>query len=308
MHSTLTSLSSCSVSPRFARLTRAAVATLLVSALAACGKTEPAPAPAAEPAPANAGATGRPPPPTPEEIAANAKAAAAPAEATPAAAPAEATPAAVAPGAPAAVAAPSTAPAAPGTQHPAMKDPKLATEKAPETFKITFKTTKGDITVQVNRAWSPVGADRFYNLVKIGYFKDVAFFRAIAGFMAQFGIHGDPAVNNVWKDASIQDDPPAGQSNRKYTLTFAKKGMPNSRSVQFFINYKDNTMLDGMGFTPIGEVVAGKEAFDKINTQYGEGAPRGMGPDQMRVQTEGNAYLKKDFPALDYILSAEIAK
>ena len=182
----------------------------------------------------------------------------------------------------------------------------LATLKAPEKFSVRFKTTKGDITLQVTRAWSPLGADRFFNLVKIGYFKDIAFFRAVPNFMAQFGIHGDPAVNNVWRDASIPDDPPAGQSNKKYFLTFAKKGIPNSRSVQFFVNFKDNAMLDTMGFTPIGEVTEGKENFDKINTQYGEGAPRGMGPDQMRVQTEGNAYLKKDFPALDYILSAEV--
>ena len=184
-----------------------------------------------------------------------------------------------------------------------MKDPKLAVEVAPEEFRVKVETTKGAFTIAVHKKWSPKGADRFYNLVKIGYFQDVAFFRAIAGFMAQFGIHGDPAVNNVWKEASIDDDPSAGQSNKAYTVTFAKKGMPNSRSVQFFLNFKDNAMLDQMGFTPFGEVIEGKDVVDKINTEYGEGAPRGMGPDQMRVQAEGNAYLKKDFPNLDYIKS-----
>lgn len=284
---------------------RSLLAALALAGVSACSKPEAAPAaaPAEAAAPAAEAAKpagGRPPPASPEEI--NNK------ELKPAAPAAAATETGAAPsatpGAPAAPAAP--APVGDGKEHPAMKNPALATLKAPEKFSVRFRTTKGDITLQITRAWSPIGADRFFNLVKIGYFKDIAFFRAVPNFMAQFGIHGDPAVNNVWRDASIQDDPPAGQSNKKYFLTFAKKGMPNSRSVQFFINFKDNAMLDGMGFTPIGEVVQGKENFDKINTQYGEGAPRGMGPDQMRVQTEGNAYLKKDFPALDYILSAEV--
>lgn len=203
-------------------------------------------------------------------------------------------------------AAAATATAAPGAAHPAMQNPALATETAPDEFKVKFDTTKGSFTIAVHKKWSPAGADRFYNLVKIGYFRDVAFFRAIAGFMCQFGIHGDPAVNRVWREASIQDDPPAGQSNRRYTITFAKKGLPNSRSVQFFINFKDNMMLDQMGFTPFGEVVDGQAVVDQINTEYGEGAPGGRGPDQMRVQTEGNAYLKASFPRLDYVTSVTL--
>ncbi|MBM4343971.1 MAG: peptidylprolyl isomerase [Deltaproteobacteria bacterium] len=187
-----------------------------------------------------------------------------------------------------------------------MNDPKLAAEKAPDEFKVKFDTTKGPFVVAVTKKWSPVGADRFYNLVKIGYFQDVAFFRAIAGFMCQFGIHGDPAVNNVWKEASIDDDPPIGQTNARYTLTFAKKGMPNSRSVQFFINFKDNGNLDGMGFTPFARVVEGTDVIDKINTEYGEGQPAGRGPNQMRVQMEGNRYLQAEFPNLDYIKSATL--
>jgi peptidyl-prolyl cis-trans isomerase A (cyclophilin A) len=207
------------------------------------------------------------------------------------------------PAPPVASATPKAPEAAPGA---AMKDPSLAKEVAPDEFKVKFETTKGNFTIAVHKKWSPLGADRFYNLVKIGYFRDIAFFRAIAGFMCQFGIHGDPAVNQVWKEASIQDDPPAGQSNRRYTITFAKKGLPNSRSVQFFINFKDNMMLDQMGFTPFGEVVEGQAVVDQINTEYGEGAPRGQGPDQMRVQAEGNAYLKADFPRLDYVKSVTL--
>jgi peptidyl-prolyl cis-trans isomerase A (cyclophilin A) len=214
--------------------------------------------------------------------------------------PPAAEPAAAAPGAPAPAAAPV------GVNEAAMKDPKLAAEVAPDEFRVKFETTKGSFTVAVHKNWSPKGVDRFYNLIKIGYFRDVAFFRAIAGFMAQFGIHGDPAVNTVWREASFDDDAPAGHSNKAYTLVFAKKGSPNSRSVQFFLNFRDNTMLDQAGFTPFAEVVEGKDVVDKINTEYGEGSPSGIGPDQMRVQAEGNAYLKRDFPNLDYITTATI--
>lgn len=230
--------------------------------------------------------------------------ASAPAEAAKPAEPAAAAaPEAVPPVAPVAapVAAPAPLAAAPaGGGHPAMKDPKLATESAPDEFKVKVVTTKGDVVFAIHKAWSPAGADRFYNLVKIGYFADVAFFRSIAGFMCQFGIHGDPEVNNVWKEASIQDDPPAGHTNAPYTLTFAKKGMPNSRSVQFFINFKPNSNLDGMGFTPFGEVVEGKDVVDKISTEYGDT------PNQMRVQSEGNRYLKAEFPNLDYVKSISL--
>ncbi len=252
------------------------------------------------------------------------KEAAAPAAApeTPAAAPAEAPkpveapkPAEPAPAvAPAAAPTPAAAPAAApaeapkdGSQHPALHDPAKATEKAPDQFKVTFKTTKGDITIEIKKEWSPLGADRFYNLVKMGYFKDIAFFRVVPGFMAQFGIHGDPTVNGVWRDLGIPDEP-VKQSNKRGWLTFAKKGMPNSRSVQFFLNLVDNPNLDGMGFAPFGQIVKGQDVLDKINSEYGEGAPRGRGPDQMRLQTQGNEYLKKEFPNMDYIISAEVEK
>jgi len=186
----------------------------------------------------------------------------------------------------------------------AAPDPVKLTEKAPDTFKAQFDTTKGKITIEVTRSLAPNGADRFYNLVKSGYFKDLAFFRVIKGFMCQFGIHGDPAVAAKWRSANIQDDPVKG-SNTRGTVTFATAG-PNTRSSQFFINFGDNAGLDSQGFSPFGKVTEGMDIVDKINGEYGEGAPRGRGPDQGRLQREGNAYLKKDFPNLDYIKSATI--
>ena len=183
-------------------------------------------------------------------------------------------------------------------------DPSKLTEKAPESFKAKFTTTKGAFTIEVTRSLSPNGADRFYNLVKSGYFQDIAFFRVIPGFMGQFGIHGDPKVSAPWREARIQDDPVKG-SNQRGAITFAMAG-PNTRTTQFFINLVDNTNLDRMGFSPFGKVVEGMDVVDKINGEYGEGAPRGRGPNQMRIQSEGNAYLKAEFPRLDYIKSAAV--
>jgi peptidyl-prolyl cis-trans isomerase A (cyclophilin A) len=183
-------------------------------------------------------------------------------------------------------------------------DPSKLKEKAPETFKTQFDTTKGKFTIEVTRALAPNGADRFYNLVRSGYFSDIAFFRVIPGFMCQFGIHGDPKVATAWRAASITDDP-VKSSNTRGAITFATAG-PNTRTTQLFINFGDNKNLDGMGFSSFGKVTEGMDVVDKINGEYGEGAPRGRGPDQGRVQQEGNAYLKKDFPKLDYIKSATI--
>ena len=185
-----------------------------------------------------------------------------------------------------------------------LKDPSKATEKAPETFKVKFDTTKGAFTLEVTRAWSPLGADRFYNLVKNGYFADIAFFRVISGFMVQFGIHGDPAVASAWRGARIQDDP-VKQSNTKGYISFAMAG-PNTRTTQMFINFGDNERLDGMGFSPFGKVTEGMDVVESIYSGYGEGAPSGMGPDQGRVQMQGNAYLKAEFPRMDYIKSAQL--
>ena len=187
-----------------------------------------------------------------------------------------------------------------------LKDPSKAVEKAPETFKVQFETTKGDFTIEVTRAWSPLGADRFYNLVKAGFFTDVAFFRVIEGFMVQFGIHGDPAVSSAWKGARIKDDP-VTQSNGKGYISYAMAG-PNTRTTQLFINFGNNRNLDGMGFSPFGKVTEGMGVVESIYNGYGEGAPNGMGPDQGLVQLQGNKYLKAEFPKMDYIKSAELLK
>jgi peptidyl-prolyl cis-trans isomerase A (cyclophilin A) len=193
----------------------------------------------------------------------------------------------------------------PSTASPGFTEPAKLTEKAPETFKAQFDTTKGKFTIEVTRSFSPNGADRFYNLVRSGYFKDVAFFRVVPGFMCQFGIHGDPNVSAKWRVAAIADDPVKG-SNTRGTIAFATAG-PNTRTTQLFINYGNNIKLDGMGFSPFGKVTEGMDVVDKIYGEYGD-APQfdGHGPDQGRIQEEGNAYLKKDFPNLDYIKSAII--
>ena len=191
--------------------------------------------------------------------------------------------------------------------NPALLDPSLAKEKAPDKFKAKFTTTKGDFVIEVTRDWAPQGADRFYNLVKIGYFDDVAFFRNIQGFMVQFGINGDPKVNEKWTKANIKADPVKKSNTRGY-VTYAQGGSPNSRTTQMFINFGDNSQLDGMSFSPFGRVVEGMDVVDKLYNGYGEGAPRGRGPDQGRIQEEGNAYLKKSYPKLDYVEKAEIVE
>lgn len=186
----------------------------------------------------------------------------------------------------------------------ALLNPDSATAKAPEDFTVVLTTTKGEVVLEVHRAWAPHGADRFYNLVKAGYYSDVAFFRVISGFMAQFGMHGDPAVTAAWKNAKITDDP-VTQSNQRGMVSFATSG-PNSRTSQLFINFGDNGNLDGMGFAPFAQVTEGMEVVDALYAGYGEGAPRGRGPSQSKITAQGNAYLKSNFPKLDYILSATI--
>ena len=179
-------------------------------------------------------------------------------------------------------------------------------EKAPATYKVKFDTSKGAFVVEVHRDWAPNGADRFYNLVKNGFFNDARFFRVIDGFMVQFGINGDPKISAVWKDANIKDDP-VKQSNARGMITFATAG-PNTRTTQVFVNFGDNASLDGQGFSPFGKVIFGMDVVDSLFAGYGEGAPNGHGPNQGIVQSMGNAYLEKAFPKLDYIKTATIVK
>jgi peptidyl-prolyl cis-trans isomerase A (cyclophilin A) len=195
-------------------------------------------------------------------------------------------------------------PAAALAQKPSLKNPASLNEKAPDTYRARFDTSAGVFVVEVSRASAPLGADRFYNLVKNGFYDDARFFRAIPGFMVQFGIHGDPAVSAVWRNARINDDPVKG-TNAPMTITFATAG-PNTRTTQVFINFGNNAALDKQGFAPFGKVVQGQDVVNKIFTGYGEGAPRGKGPEQGRIPMEGNAYLTKEFPKMDYIKKATI--
>jgi len=191
-------------------------------------------------------------------------------------------------------------------QAPNLANPAALVEPAPATYKVRFDTTKGAVVIQVTRAWAPHGADRFYNLVKNGFYDNVRFFRVISGFMVQFGINGNPQISARWREASIPDDP-VTQHNTRGMITFATAG-PNTRTTQVFINFADNSNLDGMGFAPFGRVVSGMNVVDAINAEYGEGAPRGRGPDQSRLQTEGNAYLAREFARMDYVKKATIEK
>src|SRR5438093_8110501 len=171
------------------------------------------------------------------------------------------------------------------------------TQQAPDSFRARFSTTKGDFVIAVHRAWAPHGADRFYNLVRSGYYDGVRFFRVLPGFMAQFGLHGDTAVTAAWRERRIPDDP-VRRSNQRGMVTFATAG-PGTRTTQVFINYGANDRLDASGFAPFGEVVEGMDVVDKLYGSYGEGAPQGRGPDQMRIHIEGEKYLARQFPNLD---------
>ena len=198
--------------------------------------------------------------------------------------------------------------AAPAQLDPRLLDPASLNEQAPPRYTVELVTTEGAIRIDVTRAWAPLGADRFYNLVKAGYFTDVAFFRVIEGFMAQTGLHGNPQVNTAWRGAGRIEDDPVTQSNTRGMVTYATSG-PNSRTTQFFINFGDNSNLDGMGFAPFGRVQPASMAIvDRLHAGYGEGAPRGRGPMQALIQSQGNEYLRAQFPELDYIESARIVE
>ena len=189
----------------------------------------------------------------------------------------------------------------------ALGNPATLKDTAPATYTAHFETSAGAFVITVNRDWAPHGADRFFNLVKSGFFNDVRFFRAIPNFMVQFGIHGDPSIATAWRNARLPVDKVV-QSNRRGFVTYAMGASPDTRTTQVFINFRDNANLDAMGFAPFGQVTTGMEVVDKIYTGYGEGAPRGSGPDQGRLQAEGNAYLMKSFPKLDYMKTATIGK
>ncbi len=177
-------------------------------------------------------------------------------------------------------------------------------EHAPDVYKVKFETSKGDFVVQVNKEWAPIGAERFFQLVQSGFYDKARFFRVVPRFMVQFGINADPKVSMLWQNMVISDDP-VKQSNTRGKITFATRGA-NTRTTQVFINYADNARLDNSGFSPFGEVLSGMEVVDSLYSGYGEVAPRGNGPRSELMQTQGNEYLERDFPRLDYIKKATI--
>lgn len=186
--------------------------------------------------------------------------------------------------------------------------PALLKAQAPPEYKVKFTTMKDQsFTVKVVRAWSPNGADRFYNMVKNGFFTGVRFYRVSPGFVVQFGVSPDPKVTRAWATANISDDPMV-EHNTKGRLTFAKSGAPNSRTTQVFVNLRDNTNpLDSMGFSPFGEIEEGMDVVEGLYSGYGEIAEQGgKGPEQLKVMSEGEAYLKANFDSLDSIKSAVV--
>ena len=186
-------------------------------------------------------------------------------------------------------------------QKPALTDVAAFNETAPEIYRTLFVTSAGSFAVRVTRAWSPHAADRFYNLVKNGFYDDCRFFRVVPKFMAQFGIHGDPAVSAAWRDATLPAER-ARVSNTRGRVTFAQGVMASSRTTQVFINYGDNSKLDLDNFAPFGEVVTSMLIVERIYGEYGEGA------DQAAIQAGGNPFLKQYLPRLDYIRSATVEK
>jgi peptidyl-prolyl cis-trans isomerase A (cyclophilin A) len=206
------------------------------------------------------------------------------------------------PAAPAAAAPKPAAPAAPAPNR--LLSPATLTAKAPEMFKVKFDTTKGPVVLVLHRDWAPKGVDRFYNMTRNGFFTGVRFFRVMPNFMAQFGINGNPAVNDAWEKARLADDPPNGKSNVRGILTYGTTGQPNSRGTQLFINYKDNSYLDKQGFVPIGEVVEGMEVVDMLYADYGA-APQN---EQGTLVSQGNKFMQTKYPKLDYIKAATVEK
>jgi peptidyl-prolyl cis-trans isomerase A (cyclophilin A) len=188
----------------------------------------------------------------------------------------------------------------------ALLDPKSPAVNltAPAEFRVKIETSKGDLVVRVVREWAPKGADRFYSLVKNGYYDECRFYRVLPKYVAQVGIHGDPRISMKWREAPIEDDP-VKQKNTRGRVTFAKGG-PNTRTTNLFINLRDSTSLDREGFAPFGEVVEGMEVADQLHSGYGDGAPKGRGPGQKRIYEEGNAWLQKDFKDLDFIKAAKV--
>jgi peptidyl-prolyl cis-trans isomerase A (cyclophilin A) len=183
---------------------------------------------------------------------------------------------------------------------PGLLNPALLKAKAPEEYEVTFVTTKGNFVVQVTRAWAPLGADRFYNLVRHHFYNDMALFRVVPGFVVQFGLGPSPAVNKAWENAKIKDDP-VTQSNALGAITFATAG-PNTRTTQVFINLGNNGALDAQGFAAFGKVTSGMDVIGTFYSGYADNTTN----DQGNITNGGKAYLLKTYPKLDVIKTATV--
>jgi len=188
------------------------------------------------------------------------------------------------------------------TPNENLKNPSQLTERAPDAFRARFDSSQGEFVIEVEREWAPLAADRFFNLVKNGFYDGSRFFRVLDKFMAQFGLNADPEVQSAWQSANLPDEP-VKKSNTRGWVTFTRESSPNSRYTMVFINYKDNSYLDADGFAPFGQVVSGMDVVDRLYSGYG----RQNVPDQRRIVREGNAYLLAEYPKLDYIKTATIA-
>jgi cyclophilin family peptidyl-prolyl cis-trans isomerase len=198
---------------------------------------------------------------------------------------------------------PGSAPATSSARRAVLLNPSdnFWTTRAPPVFRATVETTRGAFVLEIHRSWAPLGADRFYNLARSGFFDDSRFFRVMPNYIAQFGIPGDPAITTMWKDRTFPDDS-VRESNTRGTIGFAMTG-PNMRTTQLYISRKDNSQLDAQGFSPIGRVVQGMDIVDSLYDGYGEGAGGGVrAGKQQRMLTEGNAHLDRDFPRLDHLI------
>jgi peptidyl-prolyl cis-trans isomerase A (cyclophilin A) len=185
-------------------------------------------------------------------------------------------------------------------------DTALLRQLPPDSFDVRFVTSQGEVVVRVHRDWSPLGVYRFYNLARNGFYDGSYFFRVIPGFVAQFGVSGQPQVDRLWHDTPIPDDPRRlGISNRTGTLTYARAG-PDSRATQLFFNFGDNIGLDEQGFTPIGRVIDGMPALYRLHGDYGDMQPQGRGPDFGCILSHGNRYLERRYPRLDRIERVEV--
>ncbi len=191
---------------------------------------------------------------------------------------------------------------------PRRRDPLLRAddfaETAPATFDVRLETSAGDVVIHVVRAWAPLGADRFYSLVRGGFYDDTRVYRVVPGFMAQFGLNGNPYVNQVWKSEYLVDDEVV-ETNARGRVAFAKGGV-HTRTTEVFISVKDNAALDDEGFAPFGEVIEGMDVVDAFYADYGDGPPRGDGPYQAMAAARGNEYLDTEFPELTRIVRATV--